>query len=62
MPFRLLSLIYSLAATVLSGMALVAVLVAGWVTAPAIIAALAGGAVVAGPVAWVVAKRLAGDA
>lgn len=60
MPFRLYSLLYSLTATVLSGTALVAVLVAGWVSAPAIIAALAGGAVVAAPVAWRIGRRLTG--
>ncbi|MEL6207028.1 MAG: hypothetical protein AAFR47_17180 [Pseudomonadota bacterium] len=52
------SIIYSLAWTFLAGSALVVVLVAGWVSGPAIIAALAAGAVVAAPVAWVIEREL----
>ena len=55
---RLFSLVWSLAATVLGGSALVAVLVAGWVSAPAIVAALATGAALAAPVAYVVARQI----
>lgn len=55
---RLFSLIYSLASTVLVGVALVATLVSGFVTGPAIIAAIVIGFVVAVPVAYVIAKRL----
>jgi hypothetical protein len=55
---KLFSLVYSLAATVLAGVALVTVLVAGWVSAPAIVGALAGGAVLAIPVALRLAPRI----
>lgn len=55
---RLLSLIYSLAATVLVGVCLVVTLVAGFVSGPAIVAAIASGAVLAAPVAYIVARKL----
>ena len=55
---KLFSLVYSLAATVLAGVGLVAVLVAGWVSAPAIVGAIAGGAVLAVPVALRLSARI----
>jgi hypothetical protein len=55
---KLFSLVYSLAATVLAGVALVTVMVAGWVSAPAIVGALGGGAVLAVPVALRLAPRI----
>ena len=55
---RLFPLIWSLASTVLMGTGLVVVLVAGYVTGVAIVAALALGAVAAIPVAWVIARAL----
>ena len=54
-------LIHAIAATVIGGILLVAVLVAGWVSAPAIVGALAAGLVLAIPVARIVARRLSGD-
>ena len=55
---RLWSLVYSLASTVLMGVCLVSVLVAGYVSGVAIVAALATGAVLAVPASWVIARAL----
>ncbi|SDW61851.1 hypothetical protein SAMN05444358_1011317 [Ruegeria halocynthiae] len=55
---RLAAMLYSLIATAIAGTAVIAVLAAGMVTSMAIIYAAAGGAVVAAPVSWLVAKRL----
>lgn len=56
--FRLAAMLYSLIATALAGSAVIAVLAAGFVTAAAIISAAFAGAVVAMPVAYVIAKKL----
>jgi hypothetical protein len=55
---RLTSLIYSLTSTVFMGVGIVAVLVAGYGTAHAIIAAIAAGFVLGLPAAWLIAKKL----
>ncbi len=55
---RLWSLVYSLASTVLMGVCLVSVLVAGYVSGVAIVAALATGALLAIPASWVIARAL----
>lgn len=55
---RLVSLIYSLTSTVIMGVGIVAVLVAGYVSAAAIIGAIAAGLILGLPVAWLVAKKL----
>ncbi|WP_293572650.1 hypothetical protein [Phaeobacter sp.] len=55
---RLASILYSLISTSLAGAAVVAVLVAGDATAMTIAGAAAGGAVLAIPVAVLVARRL----
>ncbi|WP_037310465.1 hypothetical protein [Ruegeria halocynthiae] len=56
--FRLASILYSLIATALAGTAVIAVLTAGMVSAPAIVAAAGAGAVIAAPVSWLVARKL----
>ncbi|MFK7836268.1 MAG: hypothetical protein AB8B60_08625 [Sulfitobacter sp.] len=56
--FRLASALYSIIATALAGSGVIAVLSMGYVTAPAIIGAAAAGAVIALPVAWIIAKEI----
>jgi putative flippase GtrA len=55
---RLASILYSLIGSSMAGAAVIAVLVTGYLTVPAILAAAAAGAVVAMPVAYLVARRL----
>ena len=55
---RLASILYSLIGSSMAGAAVISVLVAGYLTGPAILAAAAAGAVVAMPVAYLVARRL----
>ncbi|MEZ5724492.1 hypothetical protein [uncultured Paracoccus sp.] len=55
---RLFFLLLSLIMTTLAGIGVIAVLVMGFETATAIIAAAAIGAVIAVPVAWLVARKL----
>lgn len=55
---RLMMVIYSVAATTLALALIVVVLVMGWVTAQAIIAAAAIGVVLALPVSYLVARAL----
>ena len=55
---RLALTIFSVVATTLMGMGVVAVLTMGYVTAKAIIAAAAVGFVLALPVTWMVARSL----
>jgi putative flippase GtrA len=55
---RLASILYSLIGSSMAGAAVISVLVAGYLTVPAILAAAAAGAVVAMPVAYLVARRL----
>jgi hypothetical protein len=61
--FRLASILYSLISTSLAGTGIIAVLVAGFVSVQAILAAAVAGAVLALPVSWIVAKQMysAGD-
>ncbi|MEM1429249.1 MAG: hypothetical protein AAGG09_07310 [Pseudomonadota bacterium] len=56
--FRLFSIVYSIASMVLAGGFVVAALVLGFVSGAAIIAAVLCGAVLAGPVAYIVARKL----
>lgn len=56
--FRLAAMLYSLIATALAGSAVIAVLSAGMVSVNAILVAAAGGAMVAAPASWLVARRL----
>jgi hypothetical protein len=56
--FRLFLILYTLAATVLAGSAIIAALTMNLVDLQSIIAAAAVGAAVAVPVAWMIAKRL----
>ena len=56
--FRLTLLLHAIAATVISGVGIVAALVLGFVSAGAIIAALTGGFVLGWPVARLIAKEL----
>ena len=56
--FRLTSLIYSLTSTVIIGVGIIIVLVAGYSTATAIVAAIAAGFALGLPVAWLIAKKL----
>lgn len=56
--FRLFLILYTLAATVLAGSAIIAALTINLVDLQSIIAAAAAGAAVAVPVAWMIAKRL----
>ncbi|GAB4543981.1 MAG: hypothetical protein Tsb0024_14890 [Ruegeria sp.] len=55
---RLAFLLYSLIATALAGSAVIAVLVAGFVSVQAILAGAAIGAVAAAPASWLVARKL----
>lgn len=55
---RLAMILYSLIATSLAGMGVIAVLVAGLVTVPAIFGAAAVGATLALPVSWLVARQI----
>ena len=57
--FRLFSLMLSLVAPSLMGVGIIAVLTAGYGTLGPILAAAAAGAVLALPVAWLVARKLA---
>jgi hypothetical protein len=56
--YRLASLLFTLISSALAGSAVIAVLVAGFVSVPAIVGAAAAGAAVAVPVSWVVARKL----
>lgn len=55
---RLAFLLYSIIGTTMAGIAMVVVLTLGWMTFPAIIAAVVLGAALALPVAWAVAKTI----
>ncbi|MDF3415945.1 hypothetical protein HKX54_15860 [Sulfitobacter sp. M57] len=59
--FRLASMLYSIIATALAGAGVIAVLSAGYVSLTPILAAAAAGAVVAVPVAYLVARKLTGS-
>jgi hypothetical protein len=56
--FRLASILYSIIATTLSGSGVIAVLAMGYVSVPAILGAVAVGAVLALPVSYLVARRI----
>lgn len=56
--FRLLSILYTLAATVLAGSAVVAALTLGLFDVKSIVLAVLLGAAAAIPVAWVIARRV----
>ncbi|MFC3615145.1 hypothetical protein ACFORG_15375 [Lutimaribacter marinistellae] len=55
---RLAGLLFSLISTALAGTGVIVVLVAGFVSLPAILGAAIAGAVLAAPVSWLLAKRL----
>ncbi|SFC35629.1 hypothetical protein SAMN04488094_10491 [Tropicimonas isoalkanivorans] len=55
---RLTLLIHALASTVIMGVGIVAVLVMGFVSAKAIIAAIVIGLILGVPVAWLIAQKL----
>ena len=55
---RLASMLYSLIATRLAGVGIIAVLVAGFGSVPAILTAAVVGAVAAVPVSWLVARQI----
>jgi xanthine/uracil permease len=55
---RLFLIIYTLAATVLAGIGVIAALTTGRVDVTSIIIAAAAGAILAIPAAWVVSRRL----
>ncbi|PRY23672.1 hypothetical protein CLV78_104163 [Aliiruegeria haliotis] len=55
---RLALIVHALASTVIMGIGIVVVLVAGWVSAAAIIGAIVAGLVLGIPVAWLIAKEL----
>ncbi|NRB17563.1 MAG: hypothetical protein HRU33_08345 [Rhodobacteraceae bacterium] len=55
---RLASMLYSLIATSLAGVGIIAVLVAGFGSVPAILTAAVVGAVAAVPVSWLVARQI----
>lgn len=57
---RLSTLLYSLIGPSLGGAGVMAVLVAGYVTAQAIVLAAAAGALLGLPLAWLVARQLYG--
>ncbi|GAA6177492.1 hypothetical protein [Sulfitobacter pacificus] len=59
--FRLASMLYSIIATALAGAGVIAVLTAGYVSLTPILAAAAAGAVLAMPVAYLVARKLTGS-
>ena len=56
--YRLASLLFTLISSAFAGSAVIAVLVAGYVSVAAIVGAAAVGAAVAVPVSWMVARRL----
>lgn len=56
---RLMSVIFSMVATTLMGVAIVAALTAGLDTLTPILMAAAGGFVVSVPVSWLLARKLA---
>ncbi|MEH6829572.1 hypothetical protein [Sulfitobacter sp.] len=55
---RLASILYSIIATTLAGSGVIAVLVMGYVTFPAILMAAAVGAVLALPISYMVARKV----
>ena len=55
---RLFMLLFSIVFTALAGIGVILVLVLGYYNAMAIIAAVAGGGILALPVTWLVAKRM----
>ncbi|WIY27679.1 hypothetical protein [Parasedimentitalea psychrophila] len=55
---RLASMLYSLISTSLAGVGIIAVLVAGFGSVPAILTAAVVGAVAAVPVSWLVARQI----
>ena len=55
---RLASILYSIIATTLSGTGVIAVLVMGYSTAPAIVTAAAVGALLALPISYMVAHKI----
>ncbi|PCJ04354.1 MAG: hypothetical protein COB16_18950 [Rhodobacteraceae bacterium] len=55
---RLASILYSLIATSLAGIGVIIVLVAGFVSVPAIFGSAVVGAVIAIPVSWLVARQI----
>lgn len=57
---RLASILYSIIATTLAGIGIIAVLAAGFGTLTPILIAAAVGAVIALPVSWVVARQIIG--
>ncbi len=59
---RLASMLYSLIGSSLAGAGVIAVLVAGFVSVQAILLAAAAGAILALPVAWLVARQLYNNA
>lgn len=58
--FRLMSIIFSMAATALMGAAVIVVLTLGHVTLPAILIAAVVGLLAAVPVSWFVARQISG--
>ena len=56
--FRLASMLYSIIATAMAGSGVIAVLSAGYVSWPAILGAAGVGAVLAVPVAYLIAKEI----
>ncbi len=59
---RLFMILYSMIGTALAGSAIVVALTMGMVTLKAILVAAALGAALAVPVAWLVARRIVGEA
>lgn len=59
---RLFMILYSMIGTALAGSAIVVALTMGMVTLKGIVVAAVLGAVVAVPVAWLVARQIAGEA
>ena len=55
---RLASVLYSIIATTLAGSGVIAVLVMGYVTTPAILMAAAVGALLALPISYMVARKI----
>ena len=56
--YRLASLLFTLISSAMAGTAVIAVLVAGYVSVAAIVGAAAVGTVLAMPVSWMVARKL----
>ncbi len=56
--FRLASILYAMAGTVLAGSCIIAALTMGYDTLPYIVGAAAIGAIIGLPVAWFVAKAI----